>query len=116
MLRLLIDENFNHRILRGLTRRCPSLDFVLAEQAGLKQADDRDVLTWAARENRVILTHDIKTLVPDAKRLILSGESMVGVILVPYRMNIGRAVNDLEILIECLDQSDLRNQINYLPL
>lgn len=59
MLRLLIDENFNPRILRGLIRRRPSLDFVLAEHAGLKQADDLDVLTWAAGQNRIILTHDI---------------------------------------------------------
>jgi hypothetical protein len=31
MLRLLIDENFNHRILRGLKLRLPRLNLVLVK-------------------------------------------------------------------------------------
>lgn len=116
MLRLLIDENFDQCILRGLKCRLPSLDFLLVEQAGLKQARDVDVLIWAAREDRTILTHDIKTMVPDAEQLIFLGEKTAGVILVPSRMSIGRAVNDLELHIHCWDQHDLRDQIKYLPL
>lgn len=116
MLRLLIDENFNQRILRGLHRRLSSLDVLLAEQAGLRRAKDPVVLAWAARENRTILTHDEKTMVPDAKQLVLQGRSMAGLILVPQRMDIGRAINDLEILIVCLDHADLRDQIKRLPL
>lgn len=116
MLRLLIDENFNQHIVRGLQRRLPSLDFLLAEQAGLKQTRDPDVLAWAARENRTILTHDRKTMVPDAERLVFLGQKMSGVILVPNRMAIGRAINDLEVLIGCSDQSELCDQIKHLPL
>ena len=32
MIRLLIDENFNHRIPRGLKRRLPSLDYLLVQE------------------------------------------------------------------------------------
>ena len=35
MLRLLIDQNLNHDILRGLRLRIPGLDFVTARQAAL---------------------------------------------------------------------------------
>jgi len=35
MLRLLIDENVNNRILRGLKSRLPELDFVTVKQVGL---------------------------------------------------------------------------------
>lgn len=116
MLRLLSDENFNQRILRGLKLRLPSVDLLLAEQAGLRRAKDPDVLARAAREDRIVLTHDEKTMVPYAKRLVLLGRSMPGLILVPQMMHIGRAINDLEILVGCLDHADIRDQIERLPL
>lgn len=99
MLRLLIDENFDQHILRGLQRRLSSFDFLLAEQAGLRQTKDPDILAWAARENRTVLTHDLRTMVPYAKRLVLLRQNMAGVILVPKRLAIGRAINDLEVLL-----------------
>ena len=64
MLRLLIDENFNNHILRGVKLRLPQLDFVLAKHVGLASLPDTVLLRWAAQENRTILTHDIKTLIP----------------------------------------------------
>jgi len=42
MVRLLIDQDFNHHILRELTARIPSLDAVTARQAGLSSASDPD--------------------------------------------------------------------------
>lgn len=116
MLRLLIDENFDHRILRGLTSRLPALDFVLVREIGMKRAEDPALLDWAARENRVILTHDIKTLVPNAKQMVQLGQGMAGVILVPERLDIGRAIKDLEIVLGCKEQAELRDSVEHLPL
>ena len=116
MLRLLIDENFNERILRGLNVRVPTLDFVSVKEIGLKRAKDSDLLKWAAVQNRAILTHDIKTLVPDAKRMVQLGQSMAGVILVPKRLAIGRAIEDLELLVKCLEPFELRDSVRYIPL
>lgn len=63
MLRLAADENFNVDIVRGLLRRLPDLDIVHVQDAGLSGADDPAVLEWVARDGRVLLTHDISTLV-----------------------------------------------------
>ena len=60
MLRLLIDENFNHDILRGLIRRVPELDFLVVARIGLAGTPDVDLLRWAAQETRTIATHDRK--------------------------------------------------------
>jgi hypothetical protein len=43
MLRLLIDQNFNQIILRGLRQRVPALDAITAYQAGLSGAEDPDL-------------------------------------------------------------------------
>ena len=62
MLRLLADENFNHDLIRGVLRRLPSLDLIRVQDAGLREADDPAILEWAARERRVVLTHDANTM------------------------------------------------------
>ena len=116
MLRLLIDENFNHDILRGLIRRVPQLDFVIVVQIGLAGAADIDLLRWAARENRTILTHDASTITDYANQLLARAEPMSGVIVVPDGLGIGAAIKDLEILILGQSQSEMVNRTEYLPL
>jgi|SRR5215216_492714 len=116
MIRLLTDENFNQRTLRGLQRRLPQLDFVLVRDVGLAGFPDLVLLKWATNDHRTILTHDVSTMVPDAERLIAIGEPMAGVIVVPEGLGIGRAIHDLELVLECYSQSEMRNRIEYLPL
>ena len=62
MVPLLIDENFNHRILRGLKRRLSTLDALLVQEADIGQYDDPHVLAWAAAHSRVVITHDVNTM------------------------------------------------------
>ena len=116
MLRLLIDENIDHRTLRGLLRRIPKPDFIIPMHAGLAGLADPELLRWAVREHRTILTHDVQTMPLDAEQLLTQGEPMAGVIVVPEKLAIGAAIADLELLLECLSQSDLRDQIMRLPL
>lgn len=62
MLRLLADENLHSGIIRGLLRRDPTVDIVRVQDVGLSGADDPDLLDWAARERRVLVTHDVNTI------------------------------------------------------
>ena len=64
MIRLAADENFNNNIVRGLLRRNPNLDIVRIQDVGLSGTDDPTVLKWTAREERILLTHDVSAL-PD---------------------------------------------------
>ena len=116
MLRLLIDENFNHLILRGVKSRLPKFDFVVVQQAGLAGFKDPALLKWAVENDRILLTQDIKTMVPYATQLLLRSEIIAGLIVVPQQMPIGRAIEELELLIACSSQEELRDQIKYLPL
>ena len=52
MLPLLIDENFDQRILRGLRLRLPQLDYVIVQDIGLGGLDDSALLAWSASEGR----------------------------------------------------------------
>jgi len=55
-------------------------------------------------------------MVPFANQLMLGGESMAGVIAVPQKMPIGRAIEDLELVIACYSQEEFRDRLEYLPL
>ncbi len=63
MVRFLADENFNNQIVRGILRQSPDVDVVRVQDVGLSGADDPTVLAWAAQENRVVLTHDVATMI-----------------------------------------------------
>jgi hypothetical protein len=116
MLSLLIDENLNHRILRGLLRSTPHLDYVLATDAGLTGADDPAVLDWAARDKRVLVTHDLRTVPRHAYERVKAGLPMPGVLAVPDHLPIGSVIEDLAIVAECAAPAELDGLVLYLPL
>jgi Domain of unknown function (DUF5615) len=65
-LRFLADEDFDNDIVRGMLRRLPSLDILRAQGVGLSGAIDPRVLEWAAKEGRVLVTHDVSTMTAHA--------------------------------------------------
>lgn len=116
MLRLLIDENFDRRILRGLRLRFPQLDYVLVHQVGMTGSTDAELLDWAMKNNRIIVTHDANTMTRYANARLKQGLKIAGLVVFPDRLEIGRAIADLEVISECTTESDLRDQIQYLPI
>jgi hypothetical protein len=60
--KLLADENFNAKIIAGLLRREPSVDFQAAKAAGILGLTDQEVLATAAREGRILVSHDRETM------------------------------------------------------
>jgi hypothetical protein len=116
MLPLLIDENLNHRILRGLLRSLPHLNYLLATAAGLKGAEDPVLLDFAAKENRVLVSHDLRTIPKHAYERIRAGLPLPGVIAVPDELPIGKVVADLALIVECATQAEMESVVIYLPL
>ena len=116
MLRLAADENFNNRIVRGLLHRKPDLDIVRIQDIGLSGADDQAVLEWAAQEERVLLTHDVRTITQYAYERVDAGQLMPGVFEISPDMSIGRAIKDILLLAEYSLDGEWEGQIRYLPL
>jgi hypothetical protein len=116
MLRLLIDENLDHRILPGVRFRLPNLDFVIVQNTDLKGAKDPPLLAWAAEQNRILVTHDRKTVPKHAYERAEKGVPMPGVIAVPDTLAVGQAIEELVTIIECSEQHEWENLVIYLPL
>jgi predicted nuclease of predicted toxin-antitoxin system len=116
MLRYLADQNFDQRILDGVAQRCPDFDPVLAREAGLSRAPDPELLAWAAANDCVLLTHDIQTIPDFATDRIVAGEPMPGVIVVPQRLPLRIAIEDLTLIVLCDEPRDVVDRILILPL
>ena len=114
MLRLLADENLNGDIVRALLLRLPNLDIVRVQDVGLAGVADPDILSWAAANHRIILTHDRATL-PDYAYVAL-GESMPGVFIVNDRFSVGHILPELLLMIVDSEQSEWNDRVVYLPL
>jgi len=116
MLLLAADENFNGNIVRGLFRRQPALDLVRLQDAGLSGADDPVVLAWAAREGRVLLTHDVSTITRYAYERVQEGQPMPEVFEVSRDLPIGRAIEEILLIAESSLEGEWEGQVRYLPL
>lgn len=116
MLRLLADENFSNDIVRGVLRRHPLIDLVRAQDVGLGNTDDPIILEWAAREGRLVLTHDANTMPGYAKDRIAADQPMAGLFVVSQKASLAAIIDDLLLLAECSDTSEWNNQVIFLPL
>jgi len=116
MLKLAVDENFNGKIVRGLLRRLPAIDIVRVQDTAVYQADDPVVLEWAANENRILFTHDIRTMAVFASQRIEQGLPMPGLFQAAQTAAINRIIEDIILLATISDDGEWEGQIRYLPL
>lgn len=116
MLRLAADENFNRIVRRGLVRREPRLDIVRVQEVGLVRAADAVVLAWAASDRRVLLTHDVETMLAAAYQRVAAGLPMPGVVAVPWNLAVGRAIEDILLIALASDEGELEGQVRHVPL
>jgi hypothetical protein len=116
MLRFAADENLNNDIVRGLLRRVPSLDIVRIQDTELSGADDPSVLAWAARNQRILLTHDVATITKYAYDRIRAGQPMPGVFEINRQIAVRLVIDDLLLLAESSLENEWEGQILYLPL
>ena len=108
------DEGFNRNIVRGVLSRDPDIDIVRVQEVGLSRATDPAILEWAAREGRIVLTHDENTMLGDANARLIAGLPMPGVVVVHQDMTTGQAIQGLLEMIGMSFPGEWENQIRYV--
>jgi hypothetical protein len=117
MLRLASDADVHGDILRGLLRRLATIDLVRVQDALAEGTRDPEVLAWAARENRVLITNDRNTMVGCARGRVAAGEAVPGVIVTTNRQSIGSAIDDILLIAELMTEEEIRRHVVlFLPL
>lgn len=115
MIRFAADENFNNDILRAVWRVGPSLDIVRVQDTEASGFLDPDLLRRLARENRILLTHDVNTIPGFAKALWREGFTLPGIFLVHDAKPIAPVAQDIVLIATCSSPEEWTNQLWYLP-
>ncbi|MEL7037527.1 MAG: DUF5615 family PIN-like protein [Cyanobacteria bacterium J06592_8] len=116
MLKFLADENFDNNIVRGLLRCRPSIDLIRVQDVGLSSEDDPTILAWSAKEERILLTHDVATITRFAYERVAENLRMPSVIEVSTDAKIGDVIEDILLIVDCSLEDELEGKIYYLPL
>lgn len=81
-MKVLLDEQLTGQIARLLRERGLDVEAVV-ERSDLIQASDREVMDVALREERAVVTNDIKDFRPVAAERVADGRGHFGLILLP---------------------------------
>ena len=116
MLKLLADEGFHAAVIGGLRRHLPAVDILVVTQSEFRSRPDDFLLELAAREDRVVLTHDADTMVGLAWDRVSRGISMPGVVVIRWSDVGSAAIDDLVYMVQAATAEDCDNQVKHLPL
>jgi hypothetical protein len=130
IVRFQADADLKQAIVTGTIRRQSSLDFQSAYAAGLEGKKDQDVLTIAAREGRVLVTHDClrhaesqsdtlrererKTMPAEFGQFIVS-QTSAGVLILSQNLSTSDAIEALILVWEASTAEEWVNQIMSIP-
>lgn len=115
-VRFLADADLNKAIVTGVLRREPSVDFLTAQAAGLRGMKDPAVLALAAKQQRVLVSHDAGTMPGHFREFTEAGNPSSGVFLIPQDLEIGTAIEELLLIWLVSEASEWHGRLAWLPL
>ncbi len=114
-IRFRADADLNQVIVSAVVRRVPAFDFRTATSAGLAGLKDQDVLAIAARDGRVLVTHDQATMPRHFAELVRSQHSP-GLIVVPQHLPLREVADDLILIWTATEANEWIDRIAFLPI
>lgn len=100
--------------MTGAIRRQPNLDFQSANEARFEGLKDPEVLAIAARDGRVLVTHDRKTMPTEFCQFIISPMSS-GVLILSQNLPIGEAIDAIILVWEASTAEEWIDRIMTFP-
>jgi len=87
------DADLNEDIVAGVQRRVPEIDFQTADELELANLPDPEVWILAAREGRILVTHDRRTMPTHFGQFIQSHNSPDSLSSLRKRTSCGQSKN-----------------------
>jgi len=113
-IRFQADNDLDQRIVVATKRLDPTIDFQTAHALKLHGVPDTLVLERTAEAERILVSHDRRTL-PEFFREFISTNSSPGLIIVAPRLPVGRAAELLHLLWAASEAEEYVNVIDDLP-
>ena len=114
-IRFQADNDLKFAIVKAVRRREPAIDFASAHEAGLEGVGDPELLERAARDNRVLVSHDRRTMLDHFRNHLVAEKPSPGLLVVSQGTPIGLVVEAIVLLWAVADPTELRDQAYHLP-
>jgi Domain of unknown function (DUF5615) len=86
-VRFLADEDLDADITEGLRSREPAIDILDAKKAGLRGTKDPVLLELAAQQERIVVSHDRRTMTRYFQERLAAGKSNPGLFMGALHQN-----------------------------
>lgn len=113
--RFLSDQDLNEHIVAGVIRREPAIEFVRLRDVGLERRPDSEVLTYAAAEGLLVVSHDVNTMIDEAFARLAAREPLGGLFMVQQRGPIAPVIESLVLIWSASEAEEWRGRVVYLP-
>jgi len=114
-VRFQADADLNQIILLAAIRQEPAIDFQTAMTASLRGVADSEVLVRTAKDGRVFVTHDRKTM-PRHFAEFIARENSPGLLVIPQSLSVATTVEELILIWSATESEEWVNRISILPL
>ncbi len=114
-IRFQADNDLKFSIVTAVRRREPAIDFASARDSALDSVGDAELLERAEQDNRVVVSHDRRTLLECFRARLAAGKPSPGLLIASQGAPTGLIADSLVLLWSAADPEDLRNQAHYLP-
>ena len=115
-IRFLADEDVRADIVQGLRSREPSIDILDVKSAELRGTGDPALLELAAKQDRILISHDRNTMTRHFYDRLAAGQSGPGLFIVPkHPSTVGHVIESLLLVWSASQAEEWRNRVVYLP-
>jgi predicted nuclease of predicted toxin-antitoxin system len=113
-LKLYMDHHVPEAVTKALRRR--GIDVITALEDGREKVDDEELLNRSTQLARILYTQDQDYLgIADRRRK--EGRDFSGIVYAHQQsISLGRAIADLELVVQVLEAEQMQNQVQFLPL
>jgi predicted nuclease of predicted toxin-antitoxin system len=114
-IRFQADADLDGRLIKALKRKFPGIDFRTAAEGRLEGAGDQEVLRIAARDRRVLVSQDRRTM-PAHFAAYTQSEDSSGVVLLRPAIPIAVAAEEIAIIWTASEPEEWVNRLVWIPL
>src|ERR1700691_5946407 len=114
MVRYLADASLHDAIVTGCLRGEPAIDFLSAHEARLEGVPDPKVPAFATKEDRILVTSDLRTMPRHGDYLAANGRC-AGVFLVKQRAPLADVIEALVLVWAASAADEWKSRIVEIP-
>lgn len=114
-IRFQADADLNFDIVKAVRQQERAIDFASAADAKLRGVSDPELLDRAALANRVVVSHDRRTMLNHFRSRLAAGKSSPGLLIVSQKASIRVVVESILVLWSASEPAELRDQAYHLP-